>query len=32
VGSWEACGEQFFSRELVHELSWRDMGDLSGKR
>jgi hypothetical protein len=31
VGDWEACGDCFYARELLHEMSWEEM-DLDTKR
>ncbi|MEW5298634.1 MAG: hypothetical protein WDW36_001730 [Sanguina aurantia] len=31
MGDWEACGEHFFSRELLYDMEWQDM-ELSSKR
>ncbi|GBF95901.1 hypothetical protein Rsub_08492 [Raphidocelis subcapitata] len=31
VGDWEAAGAQFFSRELLYDMQWRD-ADLETKR
>jgi hypothetical protein len=31
VGDWEACGDCFYARELLHEMSWEEM-DLETKR
>lgn len=32
VGTWTPAGDQFFARELLHDMDWRDMADLSSKR
>lgn len=31
VGDWEACGDAFFSRELLYEMVWEDV-DLESRR
>ena len=31
VGDWEACGDAFFSREMLYDMTWEDT-DLDSKR
>lgn len=31
MGDWEACGEAFYSRELLYDMAWEDT-DLDSKR
>ncbi|GFH24548.1 uncharacterized protein HaLaN_22365, partial [Haematococcus lacustris] len=31
VGDWQACGDCFYSRELLHDMVWEDV-DLDTKR